>query len=682
MNNKWPFEKVEITEGDLPEELRRNQNNEERSFSLTNQLDLKLHEPQDDLTSGVIGYSPVKLEKDDMEKLLGINNEEYPVLNVFQTPYEKWLKMDGCEMVLKLDEAYRNNQLTPELNAEFVFEFKRFINGLLLVRIKRVHKQIIGVPVELTAEGYKEMKHPFLQEIWEISKPINMVKNPERFKIGDVISVNFNETRNQNHITSLLFLHLDDAEILPQNLKEAVGELVHPEFFEDLKKISLEEPLEAVLMKKLIIRNEEIQIKLQNSLTEQKKLEEEINQRKQQVIKAQEGLNESEKEWLSIITEIKKLVGQDIEEEAEILKTLPNNQETFISDLQKLYYHNNDKRALIYEDHLIRKFFYSLQANLLTVLTGPSGTGKSSLIEGLEDCLENVKVKMISVQSSWTDAQDLLGYFHPNDKAFVPTPFMEALAEASKYKNILYVICLDEMNLAHVEYYFSEILSAREKKKPSIYLYPKKHLEIAKLVLKDENASLERKRNAAELLDLYCAEFDIPENVRFVGTLNMDHTVKPLSPKVLDRSFVIEVVHLPIESKNELKRNLESNPLQGKINFNFDRFTKKLLTDNDTKHIIVEIESLCEILEQYPNASLNSRGYKHIREILHYAHSVKIAEQLIDGIIFGKVLPRIEVKRDLLEKSFDVISNKLAQYEESNKRWNEMKSKQYTVSFW
>ncbi|KMN41283.1 McrB family protein [Lysinibacillus sp. LK3] len=682
MNNKWPFEKGEITEEDLPEVLRRNRNNEEQSFRLTNQLDLKLYEPQDDLTSGVIGYSPVKLEKDDMEKLLGINNEEYPVLNVFQTPYEKWLKADGKETVVKLEEAYRNNQLTPELNAEFVFEFKRFINGLLLVRIKRVHKQIIGVPVELTAEGYKEMKHPFLQAIWEISKPINMVKNPERFKIGDVISVNFNETRNQNHITSLLFLHLDDAEILPQNLKEAIGELVHPEFFEDLKKITLEEPLEAVLMKKLIIHNEEIQIKLQNSLTEQKKLEEEIKQQKQQVIKAQERLNESEKEWLSIITEIKKLVGQDIGEEAETLKILPNNQETFISDLQKLYYHNNDKRALIYEEHLIRKFFYSLQANLLTVLTGPSGTGKSSIIEGLEDCLENVKVKMISVQSSWTDAQDLLGYFHPNDKAFVPTPFMEALAEASKNKNILYVICLDEMNLAHVEYYFSEILSAREKKKPSIYLYPKKHLEIAKLVLKDKNASLERKRNAAELLDLYRAEFNIPENVRFVGTLNMDHTVKPLSPKVLDRSFVIEVVHLPMESKKELKQHLEGNPLHGKVNFSIDRFKKKHLTDNDTKHIIEEIESLCEILEQYPNASLNSRGYKHIREILHYAHSVEIAEQLIDGIIFGKVLPRIEMKRDLLEESFDDISNKLAQYEESNKRWNKMKKNQYTVSFW
>lgn len=75
---------------------------------------------------------------------------------------------------------------------------------------------------------------------------------------------------------------------------------------------------------------------------------------------------------------------------------------------------------------------------------------------------------MIPVQSSWTDTQDLIGYFHPTDKTFVPTPFMEALAEASKNSNKLFLICLDEMNLAHVEYYFSELLSAREEKKSCI----------------------------------------------------------------------------------------------------------------------------------------------------------------------------------------------------------------------
>ena len=45
---------------------------------------------------------------------------------------------------------------------------------------------------------------------------------------------------------------------------------------------------------------------------------------------------------------------------------------------------------------------------------------------------------MIPVQSSWTDTQDLIGYFHPTDKTFVPTPFMEALAEASKNSNKLF----------------------------------------------------------------------------------------------------------------------------------------------------------------------------------------------------------------------------------------------------
>lgn len=206
----------------------------------------------------------------------------------------------------------------------------------------------------------------------------------------------------------------------------------------------------------------------------------------------------------------------------------------------------------------------------LILLSGPSGTGKSSLVNQLGKIINKFKVHHIAVQSSWSDVQDLLGFFNPVQKKYISTPFLDALVEANLDPDVVHIICLDEMNLAHVEYYFSSFLSIREKSINERYLdlYSYRIFKEAKRELEEslgeditslieygidkieekinalKKAERDIARNNFELVMYYPAKFMIPKNVRFVGTLNMDETVKPLSPKVIDRSFIIELKHL------------------------------------------------------------------------------------------------------------------------------------------
>ena len=121
------------------------------------------------------------------------------------------------------------------------------------------------------------------------------------------------------------------------------------------------------------------------------------------------------------------------------------------------------------------------------------------------------------------------------------------------------------MNLVRVEYYFSEILSAMETEDKILRLYSpydyaaRERRLVQKIIpfceefaaLSSENQDLWLKQHKEkelcslkeqwDTLHRYQAKFVLPKNVQFAGTLNMDETTKELSPKVLDRSFIIEI---------------------------------------------------------------------------------------------------------------------------------------------
>lgn len=639
------------------------------------------------IAQGILGVTKTYLETfgEEITSQIIINHDSE---DKHLHAYRRWLNEDMNSLITEMRHAYDEKTLSKDLVKQFVFEFKKYLQGRGLLKIIEINsKKIIGVPIQLTNEGYVILPHPFLETEWEVSNSIDYVDDKNRLKVGDIVSVHFKSTHNERFLASLLYVDFSSAEIVPQTLHQALVDYADESYIEKAYEVfrieeKNEEIIKSIITKKLLDTSTEVQVSLSEQLTQLDNVREQITKQTAELNQEKEMLDEKRKEWHEVLIKIDELTNMDeLEEEISKINRIPYIPEQFISTLQSLFYYN-DEQHLIYKKDLIKSFVYALQANILTIIAGPSGTGKSSIVHAFANAVENVEVRMIPVQTSWTDTQDLLGYFHPMDKAFIPTPFMEAMAEAAldKNKSKLFLICLDEMNLAHVEYYFSEILSAREEKVPSLRLYPKRHWSTAKMLLLKEDVDLERQQTARELIDLYPPIFKIPKNVRFIGTLNMDHTVKPLSPKVIDRSFIIEINHLTSQEKKAIKRVIGREV--GKVEMNYSIFEDAILEASLIEDTMRKIEEISALFESYPNAALNSRGLKHIRNFLSYAKNNIEKNELLDYIILGKILPRIEIKRMDIEAIAANVINQLQPYPLSLEKFRKMLNTKHTVNFW
>lgn len=385
------------------------------------------------------------------------------------------------------------------------------------------------------------------------------------------------------------------------------------------------------------------------------------------------------------------------------------------------YIRNNEK--LRYSKDIIRRFLIALQCRELIVFSGPSGTGKTSIVKAFAKAFNGV-AKIIAVKPNWTDSEDLLGFYNPIEKTYVSTPFLDAIVEAKKEENRdrIYLICLDEMNLAHIEYYFAEFLSKLEEdsRSPVIELYSE---EIYKDTLKEIGQSItlmeeqtigltlqEMKRWCEENIDeykvdiaalikkirfveRYPAKFTIPNNVRFIGTINVDQTTKSISPKVIDRSFVIELLKESKEGVYE-KEIIDQQYVSIKsLEINDSDMEAKLLAYTHSN-----AKDLNSYLEQM-NVQLNYRGEKHIGNYIEYAKCYRdhegqckfLESTILSDIVYMKMLPRfntaIRSSEDRITLSWQAFRTRLEgvcskDTLEKLYRMNEGVEKDSILSFW
>ncbi|MDE5997705.1 MAG: hypothetical protein K2G77_05790, partial [Muribaculaceae bacterium] len=227
------------------------------------------------------------------------------------------------------------------------------------------------------------------------------------------------------------------------------------------------------------------------------------------------------------------------------------------------------------------------------LLAGISGTGKSRIVRKLAQATvpKNLQVsfdgknrtteefkeerwtlqrpanfELIQVKPNWHNSMDVVGYLS-NIPAphYVFTPFINFIVRAMCHPEVPFFLCLDEMNLAPVEEYFAEFLSAIESRAidkdgnymtdpiiPPFKTYGdvkdencKKSnvgedmLNIVSSIIKNEMIS-DEKRNEI-LLHLEEKGITLPKNLIIVGTVNMDETTFSFSRKVLDRAMSIEM---------------------------------------------------------------------------------------------------------------------------------------------
>ena len=177
---------------------------------------------------------------------------------------------------------------------------------------------------------------------------------------------------------------------------------------------------------------------------------------------------------------------------------------------------------LYYTPEIIRRFVAGMAASRLLILEGISGTGKTSLPYSFSRFLDN-PATMVSVQPSFRDRTELLGYFNEFSKRFNETEFLRALYEAG-YRQDPSFIVLDEMNLARIEYYFAEMLSVLEM--------PSKEEWVLDLVPTAWEGDPKR---------LDGGKIYVPDTLWFVGTANNDDSTFTITDKVYDRAIPIEL---------------------------------------------------------------------------------------------------------------------------------------------
>ena len=213
------------------------------------------------------------------------------------------------------------------------------------------------------------------------------------------------------------------------------------------------------------------------------------------------------------------------------------SEANFESEVEAL---NNVKRrfeaiGLVYHERILNAFHTTMKTNettQLAVLAGISGTGKSQLPRQYASGM-GIGFLQVPVQPRWDSPQDLMGFYNYIEGKFKPTDMARALWSLDIANNDeafdgrMLMVMLDEMNLARVEYYFSDFLSRLESR-------PSKRNVSDKTLRKDAEIELEIPNSKNETVRLFPGY-----NLLFAGTMNEDETTQSLSDKVIDRANIL-----------------------------------------------------------------------------------------------------------------------------------------------
>lgn len=291
---------------------------------------------------------------------------------------------------------------------------------------------------------------------------------------------------------------------------------------------------------------------------------------------------------------------------------------------------------LYYSIKDIRRWFANMGVSKIVMLQGMSGTGKTSLPVAFGKFIQN-QTCVVPVQPMWKERSDLLGYFNEFTGKFNESMILEKLYEANKSDNV-FIIILDEVNIARIEYYFAEFLSLLELPNAD-----ERWLEVTSSISKDDPREFK------------IGKLKLADNIWFVGTANNDDSTFSISDKVYDRSMTM----------------------------NLDYRCEPFVSEDDNEPINISMPYLQNLFNKAKKEySLTKRGRMHIREFDDYLRTTfgitfgnRIRRQIqnyipiyiacggteaeaIDDIITMKVLRKLESQNPVFikSKSEEIIS--------------------------
>lgn len=262
--------------------------------------------------------------------------------------------------------------------------------------------------------------------------------------------------------------------------------------------------------------------------------------------------------------------------------------------------------------------------------------------------------ELIPVGSNWTESRFIIGYKNVLTEKYATTPSLDLIVKANQNPTKPFLLILDEMNLSHVERYFSEILSAMES-----------------------NQNIKLDSDGAEIPK----EISIGDNLIMIGTINADETTYAFSPKVLDRANVLEFESKTISemlsgSENDVKPdgNIEylENCMAGidvrdmKAIDVKNNICSNVLNVKYIEELVADLESLRKEMESIGL----SFGFRTVDEIFRFMYAAWIYKnkgefttwkRFFDAQIKQKILPKIHGNLSIrkgLESMLTLCSNK------------------------
>lgn len=242
---------------------------------------------------------------------------------------------------------------------------------------------------------------------------------------------------------------------------------------------------------------------------------------------------------------------------------------------------------------------------------------------------------IVPVGSNWTDNRHIIGYRNAITGSYSGTPSLDLMIKSNRFITQPFLLILDEMNLSHVERYFSDIISCMESRE-SIILDTKGIEDIPDSI-------------------------DLGDNLFVIGTVNMDETTYMFSPKVLDRANVLEFE--PASVSDYLSSDIRDYEPTGDVDFLQDCLKGTECREMSAKEILDEIcavdgntvfkDSIVSDLDSIQGIMSSMKlpfGFRTLDEVMRFMYVAWIYEgrgefvnwkRYFDSQIKQKILPKI-----------------------------------------
>ncbi|MGN1406585.1 MAG: hypothetical protein ACI4WM_09935, partial [Erysipelotrichaceae bacterium] len=210
-------------------------------------------------------------------------------------------------------------------------------------------------------------------------------------------------------------------------------------------------------------------------------------------------------------------------------------------------------------------------------------------------------------------------------------------------------IVLDEMNLARVEHYFSDILSIMESRKRE------GDQVISSVLLSKDITGFEQ-------------DIMLPPNLYVIGTVNMDETTHPFSKKVLDRANTIEFNRVELSNLAFLEELEEVSPQPVSSDFLNAEYLHLKDVYSTHKELVERTSSFLEMINKELERMNAHVGYRVRDEICFYLAYNAVGELMsekiaLDYCILQKILPRLAGSDTRIENTlkglFRILTNKV-----------------------